>query len=49
VAQGYSNAAIAAMLVAAKATVAKHIRNIFDKLNRPESPDQQRRVLAALT
>jgi DNA-binding NarL/FixJ family response regulator len=38
VAQGYSNAAIAAMLVATEATVAKHVRNIFDKLNLPESP-----------
>jgi hypothetical protein len=29
-AQGYSNAAIAAMLVATEATVAKHIRNICE-------------------
>jgi Bacterial regulatory proteins, luxR family len=48
-AQGYSNAAIAAMLVATEATVVKHIRNIFDKLNLPESHDQHRGVLAVLT
>jgi DNA-binding NarL/FixJ family response regulator len=40
--QGYSTAAIAAMLVATEVTVAKHIRNSFDKLILPESPDQHR-------
>ncbi len=48
-AQGGSNAAIARELVVTEATVAKHIRSIFDQLELPPTPDQHRRVLAVLT
>jgi hypothetical protein len=38
--QAFSNAADVAELVVAEATVAKRIRNIFGKLNLPESFDR---------
>jgi DNA-binding NarL/FixJ family response regulator len=47
-AQGRSNAAIARELVVTEATVAKHIRGIFDTLGLPPAADQHRRVLAVL-
>ncbi|WP_199512416.1 response regulator [Nucisporomicrobium flavum] len=49
VAEGRSNAAIAARLVVTDASVAKHIRNILYKLDLPQSDDDHRRVLAVLT
>ncbi|MER6762783.1 MULTISPECIES: response regulator transcription factor [Amycolatopsis] len=48
-AQGGSNAAIAAQLSVTEAAVAKHIGNIFAKLELPVAPDTHRRVLAVLT
>jgi DNA-binding NarL/FixJ family response regulator len=48
-AQGHSNAAIARELVVTEATVAKHIRNVFDKLDLPPTDDHHRRVLAVIT
>jgi DNA-binding NarL/FixJ family response regulator len=48
-AEGRSNAAIARELVVAEATVAKHIRNVFDKLDLPPANDHHRRVLAVVT
>lgn len=48
-AQGHTNAAIARALVVTEATVGKHIRSLFDKLDLPPTPDQHRRVLAVLT
>jgi DNA-binding NarL/FixJ family response regulator len=48
-AQGRSNAAIAAELVVTEATVAKHIRNLFDKLDLPPTTADHRRVLAVIT
>ncbi|MEJ3658812.1 response regulator transcription factor [Actinomycetes bacterium KLBMP 9759] len=47
-AQGRSNAAIAEQLVVTEATVAKHIRSLFDKLDLPPAPSDHRRVLAVL-
>ncbi|MCG3754841.1 response regulator transcription factor [Amycolatopsis sp. Poz14] len=47
-AQGASNAAIAAQLSVTEAAVAKHIGNIFAKLELPVAPDTHRRVLAVL-
>jgi DNA-binding NarL/FixJ family response regulator len=49
VAEGRSNAAIAAALVVTDASVAKHIRNILLKLDLPPAPEGHRRVLAVLT
>ncbi len=47
-AEGRSNAAIARTLVVTEAAVAKHIANIFAKLDLPPAPDDHRRVLAVL-
>lgn len=48
VAQGRSNAAIAARLYVTERAVAKHTSNIFGKLGLPRSDDDNRRVLAVL-
>lgn len=48
VAQGRSNAAIAAQLVITERAVGKHTSNIFAKLDLPPSDDDNRRVLAVL-
>jgi DNA-binding NarL/FixJ family response regulator len=48
VAQGRSNAAIAAQLVITERAVGKHTSNIFAKLGLPPSDDDNRRVLAVL-
>jgi len=48
-AEGHSNSAIAKRLVVTETTVAKHIRNVFDKLDLPPTDDQHRRVLAVVT
>ncbi|WP_116211347.1 LuxR C-terminal-related transcriptional regulator [Streptomyces olivoreticuli] len=47
-AQGRSNAAIAAQLQITERAVAKHTSNIFTKLGLPPSDDDNRRVLAVL-
>jgi DNA-binding NarL/FixJ family response regulator len=47
-AEGRSNAAIAAKLVVTERAVAKHTSNIFAKLDLPPSDDDNRRVLAVL-
>jgi DNA-binding NarL/FixJ family response regulator len=47
-AEGHSNAAIARRLVVTETTVAKHIRNVFDKLELPPTEDHHRRVLAVI-
>ncbi|MFG2596666.1 LuxR C-terminal-related transcriptional regulator [Streptomyces sp. NPDC048462] len=47
-AQGRSNAAIAAHMVITERAVAKHTSNIFGKLGLPPSDDDNRRVLAVL-
>jgi DNA-binding NarL/FixJ family response regulator len=49
VAEGRSNAAIAAVLVITEKVVAKHINNILAKLDLPPSKDENRRVMAVLT
>ncbi|GAB7034765.1 response regulator transcription factor [Streptomyces sp. NPDC021749] len=48
-AEGRSNAAIAASLVITEKAVTKHIGNIMQKLDLPPSKDDNRRVLAVLT
>ncbi len=48
-AEGRSNAAIAAKLFVTEKAVSKHINNIFTKLNMAPSDDDNRRVLAVLT
>ncbi|MGC4112700.1 MAG: response regulator transcription factor [Nocardioides sp.] len=47
-AEGRSNAAIAAALVVTEKAVGKHTNNIFTKLDLPVAPDDNRRVLAVL-
>lgn len=47
-AQGRSNLAIAAALHLSGASVEKHIRSIFTKLDLPTDPDTHRRVLTVL-
>lgn len=47
-AEGRSNAAIAAGLVVSVKTVESHIANIFSKLGLHDEPDDHRRVLAVL-
>ena len=48
VAEGRSNAAVAAALRVAERTVEAHMRSIFAKLRIPDSGDAHRRVLAVL-
>jgi DNA-binding NarL/FixJ family response regulator len=48
-AEGRSNAAIAAQLVVTEGAVEKHISSIFAKLGLPDTPGDHRRVLAVLT
>lgn len=47
-AEGRSNAGIAAGLWLAERTVEKHVRQILEKLNLPETKDDHRRVLAVV-
>jgi DNA-binding NarL/FixJ family response regulator len=47
-AEGRSNAAVAARLFVTEKAVNKHINNIFSKLRMPPSTDDNRRVLAVL-
>ena len=47
-AEGRSNAAIGAELFLSPKTIETHVRSIFLKLDLPESPDGNRRVLAVL-
>ncbi|MFJ8475871.1 response regulator [Kitasatospora sp. NPDC094011] len=47
-AEGRSNAAIAASLVVSDSAVAKHINSIFTKLDLPPADDSHRRVMAVL-
>ncbi|MEV4702481.1 response regulator transcription factor [Actinoplanes sp. NPDC049316] len=47
-AEGRSNAAIAAKLFITEKAISKHINNIFTKLSMPPSDDDNRRVLAVL-
>ena len=48
IAEGRSNAAVAARLFITEKVVSKHINNIFAKLQMPPSEDDNRRVLAVL-
>src|SRR3954452_9633422 len=48
-AEGYSNAAIAAKLVVTDRAVEKHVTNVFAKLGFGSEPEYHRRVLAVLT
>jgi serine/threonine-protein kinase PknK len=48
-AEGRSNAGIAAQLWLAEGTVEKHVRHILAKLALPETKDDHRRVLAVVT
>jgi DNA-binding NarL/FixJ family response regulator len=47
-AQGHSNPGIAQRLVLSTKTIESHVRQIFAKLDLPESTEQDRRVLAVL-
>jgi DNA-binding NarL/FixJ family response regulator len=48
-AEGRSNGAIAARLAMSRKTLETHVRQILQKLDLPESPQDHRRVLAVLT
>lgn len=48
-AEGRSNKAIAQRLYVSEHTVEKHVKNIFNTLRLPPSPDDHRRVLAVVT
>lgn len=48
IAEGHSNAAVAARLVISEAAVAKHVGSIFIKLDLPPADETNRRVLAVL-
>jgi len=48
-AEGHSNAGIAAQLVVTEKAISKHIGNIFTKLDLYPAEDANRRVLAVLT
>jgi DNA-binding NarL/FixJ family response regulator len=48
IAEGLSNAGVAARLVVTVAAVERHVTSIFDKLGLRQSPEQHRRVLAVL-
>ena len=48
-AEGRSNRAIAERLFVTEHTVEKHVKNIFNTLRLPPSPDDHRRVLAVVT
>jgi DNA-binding NarL/FixJ family response regulator len=47
-AEGRSNSAIARQLAVSDAAIAKHVNNIFAKLDLPPATDNHRRVLAVL-
>jgi DNA-binding NarL/FixJ family response regulator len=47
-AEGRSNTGIARSLWIAEGTVEKHVRNMFQKLQLPDAPDDHRRVLAVI-
>jgi DNA-binding NarL/FixJ family response regulator len=47
-AEGRSNTGIARSLWIAEGTVEKHVRRIFVKLDLPDAPDENRRVLAVI-
>ena len=47
-AEGLSNAAIAARIFVTERAVEKHVTSIFQKLRLPTAPDTHRRVLAVL-
>lgn len=47
-AEGLSNAAVAAKIVVTERAVEKHVTSIFQKLRLPNAPDTHRRVLAVL-
>jgi DNA-binding NarL/FixJ family response regulator len=47
-AQGRSNAGIAAELVITESAVEKHVRSVFQKMRLPQSDAENRRVLAVL-
>jgi serine/threonine-protein kinase PknK len=48
-AEGRSNAGIARRLWVTEGTVEKHVHRILSKLRLPETDDDHRRVLAAIT
>ncbi|WP_246147649.1 helix-turn-helix transcriptional regulator [Nonomuraea turkmeniaca] len=48
IAEGRSNSAVARALSITEAAVGKHVASLFTKLDLPETPDDNRRVLAVL-